>query len=297
MTFSPLTTRTIHTRNQGPRNAGARIDSIILHHAASANLEAILAMIGNATRQVSYNYIIGNAGQIVGIVPEQNRSWSVGNAAWDSRAITICHINERVGEPWPVSAAAHNASAELVADIHRRRGVPMNRTRIVGDRQIRATRCPGGLSMDDIVARAVRLVAGGSTPSPVQEEETDMPYPIFLDNRHLLVIGPGFISHLSTNTPIGGQATRNPPRGPADLTRDIITPAGAHNWIGLDAPNFLAQLDSFGIPREVVDVATGHVLDPSTGTRRAGGVWSWARVAAQNTTPAPNAATDTAQVS
>lgn len=156
--FSPLITRTISTPHQSGRIAGSRIDSVILHHAASASLENTLATVAGTARQVSYNYVIGNAGEIVGAVGEQNRSWSVANAAWDSRAITICHVNERVGDPWPVSAAAHEASARLVADLHTRLGIPLTRTRILGDRQIRATACPGGLNMDAVVARAVQLL-------------------------------------------------------------------------------------------------------------------------------------------
>jgi hypothetical protein len=159
--FSELAGRSINTPNQGTRS-GARVDHIILHHAAGTNLNGVLNMIATASRRVSYNYIIGPTGEIVGVVSENNRSWSVANAHWDSRSITICHINSSAGGSWPVSDAAHEASARLVADICRRRGIPVNRDRIFGHRELwtrhragYATACPGGLNMDRIVTMAV----------------------------------------------------------------------------------------------------------------------------------------------
>jgi N-acetylmuramoyl-L-alanine amidase len=171
--FSPLTNRTISTAQHGPRSRA--IDHVILHHAASANLNGVLDMIARATRRVSYNYVIGPDGTIVGVVNETRRSWSVANEPWDSRSITICAINSAVGGSWPVSEATHQRMGALVGDICRRRGIPINRTRIFGHRELftrhgagYATACPGGLNMDHVVA-----IAAHGTPAPIPEEEEE----------------------------------------------------------------------------------------------------------------------------
>lgn len=229
--FSSLTTRTISTRNQGPRNAGARIDHVILHHAASTSLEGVLAMISTPTRQVSYNYIIGNAGEIVGVVSEANRSWSVANAAWDSRSITICHINSSAGGSWPVSGAAHDASSRLVSDVCERYGIPVDRNRIFGHRELftrhgagYATACPGGLDMDRIVRQAA---AGGGSSAPSRRRR-DMQV-LRVPNGTLALVGE-FTNRRFTSTS-GGEGfslTANMAAYPevTNLTEDQVTTLG-----------------------------------------------------------------------
>jgi N-acetylmuramoyl-L-alanine amidase len=172
--FSPLTNRTISTAQHGPRSRA--IDHVILHHAASGNLNGVLDMISRATRRVSYNYVIGPDGTIVGVVNETRRSWSVANEPWDSRSVTICAINSSVGGSWPVSEATHQRMGALVGDICRRRGIPINRTRIFGHRELftrhgagYATACPGGLNMD----RVVQLAASGPALPDEEDEEDD----------------------------------------------------------------------------------------------------------------------------
>jgi len=125
---------------------------------------------------------------------------------------------------------------------------------------------------------------------PVIQEENEMTYAVRLDNKHLFHIGFGQIKHLRTNSVVKG----NHNKGPADLTMLIVQPDD--RWIDLKQAEFLEQLDSFMIPRSVVDLKTGWVLDVSKATTKeprgrfvAGGAWSWERAAYQNTisTPVP----------
>lgn len=171
--FSPLTNRTISTAQHGPRSRA--VDTIILHHAASGNLNGVLDMISRATRRVSYNYVIGPDGTIVGVVSEDRRSWSVASEPWDSRSVTICAINSSVGGAWPVSEATTVAMGRLVADVAARRRVPVNRERIFGHGELwtrhragYATACPGGLNLDRVVSLA------GSGGAEQGREESDM---------------------------------------------------------------------------------------------------------------------------
>lgn len=177
MTYSGYTTRTVATRNQSGRE-GQKITTIVLHHMASTNLEGTLHMWTAETRVGSANYAIGNEGQIVGVVPEGLRSWSLGStsdggkgAAFDRHSVTFEIENQSLGGSWPVSHAAHEATAKVVSDLCKRYGIACNRTQILGHREVWTryhasypTACPGGLDMDWIVARAKQLLGKGGTP-------------------------------------------------------------------------------------------------------------------------------------
>lgn len=167
MTYSALTNRTISTPNKSSRG-GARPAYIVLHHMASTGFEGVLRMWTVPTRVGSANYAISNEGQIVGVVPEEQRSWSVSNAAFDSKSITF-EIENESAQGWTVSAAAHEATARVVADLSQRYGIPLDRSHVIGHREVYtrfrvgyATACPGALDLDGIVGRARALVAGAT---------------------------------------------------------------------------------------------------------------------------------------
>ncbi len=171
-TFSGYTTRTITTPNQGSRG-GSVPTYIVLHHMASTGFEGVLSSWRTGAKQGSANYAISNEGEIVGVVPEAYRSWSLSDAPWDSRSFTFEIENEASGGSWPVSAAAQEATAKVVADLSRRYGIPLDRSRVLGHREVYtrhggsyATACPGGLNMDWIVARARQLLGQGPAPAP-----------------------------------------------------------------------------------------------------------------------------------
>jgi hypothetical protein len=168
--FSGHTRRTISTPNKGSRN-GAAIQYIVLHHMATTGFQGVLNSWASGAKQGSANYAVSNSGEVVGVVPEELRSWSLSSASWDSRSITFEIANESVGGSWPVSPAAHEATAKVVADLSRRYGIPLNRDRVLGHREVHtrhgasyATACPGGLNMDWIVERARQVLGQPATP-------------------------------------------------------------------------------------------------------------------------------------
>jgi N-acetyl-anhydromuramyl-L-alanine amidase AmpD len=197
MGFSKYTQRTINTPYKSSRN-GTKVTTIVLHHMASTSLDGVLSMWINATRQGSANYAIGNEGQIIGAVDEDLRSWSLANAAFDSKSITFEIENEALGGSWPVSSAAHEATAKVVADICQRYGIAINRTNILGHREVYSrygvgysTACPGGLNMDWIVNRANQIASGTAAPTPTQETDFDMPQN-WNNNGTIVTIGETF---------------------------------------------------------------------------------------------------------
>lgn len=103
---------------------------------------------------------------------------------------------------------------------------------------------------------------------PRPEEDEDMAYPFIVDNTHLFMLAPGFVKHFAEYAP-------------AIRTRDVISADG--EWIPIAAADFIRQLDSFGVPRNMVDAGSGRVFDVSAGQMIPGGMWSWAREAQQNT--------------
>lgn len=175
MTYSKYITGSITTPNQSTRG-GRKIDHIVLHHMASTNYEWVKDAMRTGSKEVSANYIVSNEGAADGVVPEELRSWSLSSAEWDGRSITFEIENESLGGNWPVSNAAQEKVAQIVADICVRYGIPCNRDRILGHREVYSrhgasypTACPGGLNMDWIVARANQIIQG-STPAPTPEE-------------------------------------------------------------------------------------------------------------------------------
>lgn len=100
------------------------------------------------------------------------------------------------------------------------------------------------------------------SPFPNRPKEDDMAYPIRVDNIHLFLIGFGNITHLDE-------------AGPAELTMRIVS--GEDRFIDLTGAQFYEQLENFGIPGHVVDIANGRVLDIDTQKLIRGGYWSWAK--------------------
>lgn len=171
--YSGYANRTITTPNKSSRY-GAPIQYIVLHHMASTSFGGVLNSWQTGAKEGSANYAISNEGEIVGVVPESLRSWSLSSATWDAKSITFEIENEAAGGSWPVSSAAHEATAKVVADLVRRYGIPLDRNRVLGHREVYtrhgasyATACPGGLNMDWIVARAAQLLGQGGIPAPV----------------------------------------------------------------------------------------------------------------------------------
>jgi peptidoglycan hydrolase-like protein with peptidoglycan-binding domain len=172
MGYSGLITQQITTPNKGPRTV-RKVDKIILHHWAGTDFPGTLRMWATAARKASCNYAIGNEGQRVGVVPEELRSWSVSNANMDSSAITFEIENESVNG-WTISDAAFESTAQIMADLSRRFGIPLDRNHVIGHREVYtrfrvgyATACPGGLfpRMDELINRA-RQIAGNPALAP-----------------------------------------------------------------------------------------------------------------------------------
>jgi len=162
-------------------NRSARAGTVklfIVHHWAGTG-DAIAqrnVFMGANSRDVSPNYQVNADGSVFEIVPpDRFRAWTTGTI--DHQAVT-CETQNISGAPnWGISAASHEAIAQLVAWAAARYGFPIQRgavvsgnvvTRpgVVGHRETPAgretsTACPGpSMDLDYIVARAAQIAAG-----------------------------------------------------------------------------------------------------------------------------------------
>lgn len=71
-------------------------------------------------REASANYCIGNAGEIVCNVYEEDRSYCSSSRVNDCQAITVEVSNNAINDQWPISDAAWNSLIELCVDVCRR---------------------------------------------------------------------------------------------------------------------------------------------------------------------------------
>jgi hypothetical protein len=156
---------------------------VLWHHTASVSGrgDGVVAMMVNATREVSANYVIGSDGYVWCVVDEDFRAWTSGSrtdggkgAAFDRRSITLECVNSTGAPTWLQSEAFYNIAARLALDFYQRYGIPLDRDHHVGHRELYirwgasyATACPGGMDIDRILAMAKSLL----DPAAVEREK------------------------------------------------------------------------------------------------------------------------------
>lgn len=174
MTVSKLAERTDYDWQTGghfgqiPRKP---IDKIVLHHNGGCGS----GVVPNCwkTRQASAHYQIEN-GTIISCLDEEITAWHCGASGYDnnSHTIGIEHQNSTGAPNWLVSNENQEKSAQLVAEIATRRGIPIDRSHIVRHNEMpgTATACSGGLDIDWIVKRAKEISSGTQTTqtTPIQ---------------------------------------------------------------------------------------------------------------------------------
>jgi hypothetical protein len=146
---------------------------IVLHTSVST-LADLLAGFASSARQASSHYAVDLDGTIYQFVKETDAAWTNGtyadNPGSNLDSITIEHIDNH-DYNGPRTPALYEASAQLVADISKRRGIPLIHRAagggVLGHKECGpsgiATGCPDGLDMARIIARAIEI----NNPPPV----------------------------------------------------------------------------------------------------------------------------------
>lgn len=154
MSYSSLISGVVASPNYNFRknmqfNPSGKILKITPHHAAAVGTAYQIAhTFVSEERQASANYVIGNDGEIIGVVDEGNRAWTSGSTQ-DYVAVTIEVSNSQYGEPWPISDKAWDSLVKLCVDICKRNGIEKldftgnEYGNLTAHRFFQATACPG----------------------------------------------------------------------------------------------------------------------------------------------------------
>lgn len=138
-----------HSSNYSKGRNGKKVCKITPHHAAGVlSAEQLAKIFQNSSRNASANYCIGNNGEIVCGVGEENRAWTSGSRENDYQAITIEVSNSENGGEWRISEKAWNSLVNLCVDICKRYnfklvydGTPNGS--LTRHNMFQATNCPG----------------------------------------------------------------------------------------------------------------------------------------------------------
>ncbi len=153
----------IGSPNQSAGRQGNGIDHIVIHW-MDGNLASADSTFQNTSRQTSAHYGIEDQ-TVHQYVQEADTAWHAGNWAMNCRSIGIEHSAEPGRD---ASAATIETSAQLVADIAKRHGIPLDRQHVIKHCEVPyATQCCGTVPIDEILAKAQAIVGSGYTPAPV----------------------------------------------------------------------------------------------------------------------------------
>lgn len=138
----------------------AKIDRIVIHWFGVGTLENADSRFRN-TNQASAHYGISK-GRVYQWVDEKYAAWHAGVWAMNNRSIGIEHDAGIKPTVRNLSDQDYQLSGELVAQISKRWGIPLDRAHVIGHNQIKATQCPGTIDLD----RIIRIAKQYLTPPP-----------------------------------------------------------------------------------------------------------------------------------
>ena len=182
MTVSSLASHSVISPNAYYPRA-YEITRITPHHTAFVgSADQIAACFASTSRQASCNYAIGNDGEIVCVVQEQNAAWTSANWDNDNRSITV-EISD-CDYDWNISDEALNAYIDLCVDLIQRYPGLGGSYDYTGDldgnitfhRWFASTACPGPYLGSDAVQDYIqgevnRRLHGGGEDDEVKPED------------------------------------------------------------------------------------------------------------------------------
>lgn len=242
----------------------------IVHHAAMLVDSSLKYQYVSPSRELSSNYAMRQNGDIVAILHEEYRPFTSSSARADNWGITIEIANELGAPSWKISDRAFDQLARLIADCATRWKFPINRTHVIGHREVLpkfgqgiATACPGPWlysRMDELCALAKKYQAAAlkpSTPAAKPEAATttqggdDMIVIENTDTGHVYAAAKQFLRH-ETHRPAGERTAR------------LLTSAG--EIVGLNSNDFREVLNALGIPLSAErGVLEGKLWSPHAG--------------------------------
>lgn len=155
-----------HPNNYRKGRDGRPIQYVIIHSIVGS-LESCVKTFQKPDRIASAHYIVGWNGRKVQMVNEGDTAYHAGNWEINLRSIGIEHDDQ--ARPWdPRPDVLYESSAQLVADICRRYGIPADRAHIKKHSEVslKGTACPAALDIERIVRRVQQILAPAPPPPP-----------------------------------------------------------------------------------------------------------------------------------
>lgn len=164
----------------------AKICKFTPHHMAGIlTAERCAEIFKNRNRNASANYCIGNDGEIICCVDENNGAWTSSSKWNDNQAITVEVSNCEIGGEWKISDKAWNSLVNLAVDVCKRYnfrleydGTPNGS--LTEHRMYVPTSCPGPYLHNRMqeLANTVNSILDGTTQTnqvqnPISNTEPD----------------------------------------------------------------------------------------------------------------------------
>lgn len=224
-----------------PNWTAADPNSWIVLHTTVSTRDNAAARFTSPSGGASATYMVDLDGTIYQYVREDDGPWTDGvndGVGSNLDSITIEHVDNK-DYNGPRTPELYEASAQLVADISRRRGIPLIHRQggggVIGHRECAApggqTACPDGLDVDRIIARANEILH----PPPAPPPPTPGPPPDtrpeweknYTDNPQTFTLyGPVPIISLTDGTGQVGTVT-----DPTLVVAGDTTAFGQHWWV------------------------------------------------------------------
>lgn len=155
----------------------AKICKFTPHHMAGIlTAERCAEKFKNPKRNASSNYCIGNDGEIVCCVDENNGAWTSSSKWNDNQAITVEVSNCEIGGEWKISDKAWNSLVNLAVDVCRRYNFRLvydgtKNGSLTEHRMYVPTSCPGPYlhnRMQELANTVNSILDGTAQTNPVQ---------------------------------------------------------------------------------------------------------------------------------
>jgi N-acetyl-anhydromuramyl-L-alanine amidase AmpD len=156
-------------------NNRVKIDRVVVHWIVGnlASADAVFAKVDST----SAHYGIED-NTIHQYVAENRVAYHAGNYPMNQRSIGIEHS---AAPDRPASEATYQTSGKLIAEIAKRHNIPLDRTHIIGHKEVKATQCPGTIDIDKLI----KIAKGGVDMNELDKlrEERDHNWNLYVNQQ------------------------------------------------------------------------------------------------------------------
>ena len=151
------------------------VDTIVVH-VMEGDMAGTLEWFRDQRSQVSSHYGVSKKGAVVQYVDEEDRAWHAGRVHEPTAEIVLerggvnpnqytIGIEHEGSGSTDLTDEQRTASAMLIADIARRRHIPLTRKHVVGHHEIYSLKgCPRNINIDKLIAEALAYLNPAPRP-------------------------------------------------------------------------------------------------------------------------------------